>query len=649
MEYNRGSSSPRGSAPGEKNNNSRKTLWSRLLSRRAQFALDVVVLALALVVAYLLRFEFQLEATNQERLLAQLPLVVLIQLGALILSGVYAFIWRYIGLAEMSAFVKAAFGSGLVLLIGRLALPGSFQLWRVPLSIILMDTAFAFSGVVVIRVLRRVVYERYEKRQQHREPLKGKAVLLVGAGQAGVLAAKEIRGRGDMDVWIHGFVDDDPEKQGAVLQGKRVLGTTEDLPELCETFDIDHVIITIAQISRTELRRIVEICERIPIRARIIPGLFEILDGRVGITRFRDVEIEDLLGRPPIQLEQEEVGAFVRNKVVLVTGAGGSIGAELVRQIARFEPSLLLLVERAEFALFEIHRELAKDWPKTESVPLIADVCDRDRMVSIFERYSPRVVFHAAAHKHVPLSELNAGETVKSNALGTWTVGEVAATYGTEAMVLISTDKAVRPSSVMGATKRVAELIVQELDGRNATRYVAVRFGNVMGSAGSVIPIFREQIEKGGPVTVTHPEMVRYFMTIPEAAQLVLQAGAMGEGGEIFILDMGDPVKIVDLARDMIVLSGLEPGVDIEIEFTGMRPGEKLFEELQTGTESIAKTRHPKIFIGQISPMRSEEILAALERLRELAATRDGVEIRAYLGDLLSESQFESRTGVTGT
>ena len=619
---------------------SRKSVWSRLLSRQAQFVLDISVLCIAFVVSYLLRFEFRLEPSQLQRLLAQLPLVVLIQIGALVLAGVYSFIWRYVGLAEMAAFLRAALGSGLLLLVGRLALPDSLQIWRVPLSIILMSTFFGFAGVVTIRVLRRILFERFEQQRRPVEPYKRKQILMVGAGRAGVLAAREIRGRGDMDVWIRGFVDDDPRKQGAVIQGKKVLGTTDDLPEICRSTDIDHVIITIAQISREELRRIVAICEEIPLRTRIIPGLYEILEGRVGITRFRDIEIEDLLGRAPVQLEQEAVEPFIKNKTVLVTGAGGSIGAELSKQIARIGPANLILLERAEFALFQIDRELSNDWPQLSIQPVVADICDRNRVRQIFDRWKPEVVFHAAAHKHVPLTESNPCEAVKSNTLGTWIVGEVAGEFGCEAMVVVSTDKAVRPTSVMGATKRVAELAVQELDARNGTRYVAVRFGNVLGSTGSVIPIFREQIEAGGPVTVTHPEMVRYFMTIPEAAQLVLQAGAMGEGGEIFILDMGEPVRILDLARDMIALNGLVPDEDIEIEITGMRPGEKLFEELQTDAESIAKTRHPKIFIGNINSYPSEQILGALDRLRDLSAGGEEAEVRSFLNEFLSEAKL---------
>ncbi len=619
-----------------------RPLWTRFMGRPVQVGLDVVVLAGALVVAYLLRFEFALSPENLERLVAQLPLVLLVELGAMLAAGVYSFIWRYVGLAELWSFVRAGVLSVAVLVALRLLLPDTLQLWKVPLSIIFMNGVFAFAGTVALRVVRRVLYERYEKRRSGgaRNGTPPKPVLLVGAGRAGVLAAKEIQGRGDMDVEIRGFVDDDPEKQGAVIQGVKVLGTTRELPRLVAEMGIDHVIITIAQASRRELRRIVEICDRVPVRARIIPGLYEILDGRVEIGRVRDVQIEDLLGREAVKLDEDLIAGFIRGKAVMVTGAGGSIGSEMARQVVRYEPSALLLVERAEFALFDIDRELRQAWRDRVIVPLVADVGDEGRMRSVMERHRPAVVFHAAAHKHVPMMESNPTEAIKNNVLGTLCTGRLAGEFGAEAFVLISTDKAVRPTSIMGASKRVAELVVQELNERYSTRYVAVRFGNVMGSAGSVIPIFREQIAAGGPVTVTHPDMVRYFMTIPEASQLVLEAGAMGEGGEIFILDMGEPVRILDLAKDMISLSGLKPFEDVDIVFTGVRPGEKLFEELETVGENIAKTRHPKIFIGKLGAYPSEEMEAALERLRELSLDgRDGA-IRRFLAEFLPEARL---------
>jgi FlaA1/EpsC-like NDP-sugar epimerase len=464
-------------------------------------------------------------------------------------------------------------------------------------------------------------------------------VLLVGAGRAGVQAAREIVGRGDMDLEIVGFVDDDPAKQGTVIQGFKVIGTSRDLPRLVPELGIHHVVITIAQASRTDIRRIVEICESIPVKAQIIPGLYQILSGSVEISRIRDIEIEDLLGREPVTLDEGLLRGVLDGQAVMVTGAGGSIGAELARQVARFGCSSLLLVERAEFALFEIDRELRRGWPDLAIVPLVADVCDRELMRGLMSRYRPAVVLHSAAHKHVPMMESNPTEAVKNNILATRSLGEVAGESGVESFIQISTDKAVRPTSVMGASKRVAELAVQDLNPRYPTRFVSVRFGNVLGSAGSVIPLFREQILAGGPVTVTHPDMVRYFMTISEAAQLVLQAGAMGDGGEIFILDMGEPVRILDMAKDMISLFGLKPFDDIDIVFTGMRPGEKLFEELETEGEHIAKTRHPKIFIGEIQTYDDRKVLVALDTFAELARLGRERELRRYFNQFLPEAR----------
>jgi FlaA1/EpsC-like NDP-sugar epimerase len=617
--------------------------WARLLTRQVQFSMDLLVLITAFFLANLLRFDFQVSESWLFPALTQLPYVVLLQFTVLLLTGVYSFVWKYVGLAEVKAFIMSALISALPLVLLRFGLPGKYWSWQVPISVIFMDTMLAFGGVLGVRVLRRAMYERYEKRrkelQSGKEPKR--RVLMIGAGRAGVMAVKEIQGRADIDLDVRGFVDDDLRKQGSVIHRVKVLGTPDDLPRLVRAHDIDHVVITIAQASRNELRRVVEICEKIPVKVRIIPGLYEILQGRVEVSRIRDVQIEDLLGREQVRLDEEGMQRFLAGKTVLVTGAGGSIGSELARQIARFNPTSLLLVERAEFALFNIDRELREAWPDLSIVPLTVDVCDETRMRSIFSTYDPQVVVHAAAHKHVPLMECNPTEAIKNNVFGTRRLGEMAGRFGVEAFVLISTDKAVRPTSMMGASKRVAELVIQDLDSRYETRYVAVRFGNVIGSAGSVIPIFREQIRKGGPVTVTHPEMMRYFMTIPEAVQLVLEAGAMGEGGEIFILDMGEPVRILDLAKDTITLSGFKPFEDIDIVFSGIRPGEKLFEELQTDSESVAKTRHPKIFIGKIAAYPTEEVSRALSRLSLLAEDGQGDGLRGVLNEILPEANLK--------
>lgn len=617
--------------------------WSRILTRRMQCCLDLTVLSAAFVFAYLLRFDFVIAPADLRSMLFQLPYVVALQFAMLLVTGVYAFIWRYVGIAEIKTFVAAAFWSALPVLVLRIELGERYQLWRVPLSVIITDTIFAFGALLASRVVRRVVYERYERKEQVRSSINTtrKSVLLIGAGRAGVLAAKEILGRGDLDLTIKGFVDDDVNKQRAVIHDVKVLGTTWELPRLVREHDIDHVIISIAQASRHNFRRILDICEGIPVRVRIIPGLSAILQGKVRISRIRDVEIADLLGREPVHLDEQHLLSLLGGKRIMVTGAGGSIGSELARQVTRFKPGSLLLVERAEFALFNVEHELREASPEVSIVPLVGDICDEGRMRALFGTYRPEVVLHAAAHKHVPMMESNPTEAVKNNVLGTRLIGELAGQFGVEVFVLISTDKAVRPKSIMGATKRVAELVVQDLDQRFATKYVAVRFGNVIGSAGSVIPIFQQQIQKGGPVTVTHKEMKRYFMTIPESAQLVLQAGAMGNGGEIFILDMGEAVSILELAKETITLSGLRPFEDIDIVFTGLRAGEKLFEELDWANEPIAKTRHPKIFIGQIAPYPTQQVAAAIAQLETFAKGGLESEMCRYLSELLPEASLE--------
>jgi FlaA1/EpsC-like NDP-sugar epimerase len=607
-----------------------------------QVALDVAVLLAAFSLAWLFRFEFAVPRVWLSRAVEQGPFVIGLQLLALFAAGVYAYIWRYVGLAEVQGFARAALYSLVPLIVLRLLLPNSLDDYRTPLGVILMDTVLAYGGVLALRVGRRLFYENVEKNllppEQRR---KKKNVLLLGAGKAGVLAARELVGRAGSDIIVKGFVDDDDNKHGSVLHGVKVLGGTDQLARFVRDNDVDHVIITIAKATRDDFRRLLAACEAVPVKARVIPGMHELLAGNISVNRIRNVEIEDLLGRDPVSLDRELVGAFLTDKVVVVTGAGGSIGSELARQVARFGPRKLLLLERAEGALFDIDRELVAKHPELSIVPVIADVGDAARIDVVFAEHRPAVVFHAAAHKHVPMMEKNPGEAVKNNVLGTRTVAEAAGRHGSAAFVMISTDKAVRPTSIMGATKRMAELVVQQLDQRFVdTRFVAVRFGNVLGSAGSVIPIFREQIEKGGPVTVTHPEMVRYFMTIPEAAQLVLQAGALGDGGEIFVLDMGAPVKILDLAKDMIRLSGLRPFEDIDIVFSGVRPGEKLYEELGTDGEAVTKTRHPKIFIGRINAVDASTLERSIDDLVAAAADNDAAAVRARLASMIPESHL---------
>ena len=614
------------------------------LSLGTQTILDLAVLLGALCLSYLLRFDFEIPSNQVRHMMIQAPFVVLLQFVVLSIAGGRNFIWRYTGLAHVKSFIYSALISVMVIGLMRLMLPESYQSWRVPLSINLMDSVLAFGGMLGLRMLRRTVYEYQKRRGQlikHGTNSEPKAVLLIGAGQAGVMAANEIKGRGDLNLEIRGFVDDDPAKFGrTVVQRHKVVGTTKDLPRLVHQLEIDHVVITISEASRQDIKRIVNICENIPIRVRIIAGLYEMIEGRVQISQIRDVQIEDLLGREPVQLDIDSISKELAGKTVMVTGAGGSIGSELARQVIRFSPAKLLLVERAEFALFHIDRALRELDVDGAIVPLVADVGDAGRMRAIFETYLPQVVIHAAAHKHVPLMEANPTEAIQNNVLSTRLLCELTVEFEGEAFVLISTDKAVRPTSIMGASKRIAELVVQDIGRHCPTRVVAVRFGNVIGSNGSAIPIFREQIQKGGPLTITDRRMQRYFMTIPEAAQLVLQASAIGKGGEVFILHMGEPVRILELAEALIMLSGLKPYQDIDIVETGIRPGEKLYEELRFETEETLPTSHPKIFISKIASLETEAIQAALKHLSSLIQNRDEDQLRRFMNELLPEASL---------
>jgi FlaA1/EpsC-like NDP-sugar epimerase len=617
------------------------------LPKAAQFAVDLAILAQAFGLAYLLRFDFSIPHKDLIDGLIQLPLVVLVQVLALGLTGIYAFIWRYIGIAELAVFCRAAIWSSFPIALLRFGLPDQLAQFRVPFSIVFIDGILAFGLILGLRVVRRALYERSERRQTESRLLeRKKAVLLIGASHAGVATAREILSRGDSNMAIKGFVDDDPAKTGATIQGIRILGATEDLPRLVREYGIDQAVITLTRASGQQLRRIVDICESARVRVQIIPDLFEVLRGRVKLTLLRDIQAEDLLGREPVSLDEEKIRRFLTGKRIMVTGAGGSIGSELSRQVARFNPASLLLLERAESALFNIDRELREAWPQLCVVPLLADVSNDTRIRAIFSSHRPQVVLHAAAHKHVPMMELMPIEAVKNNIFGTYTIAKIAGEYGVEAFVLISTDKAVRPTSIMGASKRAAELVTQYLSRSHGTRYVAVRFGNVIGSTGSVITIFRDQIRKGGPLTVTHPKMMRYFMTIPEAAQMVLQAGSMGDGGEIFVLDMGKPVNILELAKDVITLSGFKPYEDIDIQFTGIRPGEKLVEDLGVLEERMTATRHPKIFIGNIASYPEETLIWFLIRLAILIKQGNDEGLRRILGELLPEARLANATNL---
>ena len=596
----------------------------RLFARRVHFVLDIFALSVAYWLAFLCHHEFQFSLQWTKLLFFTWPYVVLFQYGVMAGLGVPRISWRFISIPGAGKILGALSAAQVVLLtlsVTASAFGGYGQYLAVPLGALTTDFIAAFLAVTGVRVLRRLYAEETKRRAHMRSAERPrKRTLLIGAGDAGAMVCKEIERRPDLGIQLVGFVDDEPGKVGTVIQGVKVLGDVGSLPDLIHKHEIDQAVISIAAASGSDIRRITTACEASDLTVKIIPALYEILDGRVNLSRLREVTIDDLLGREVVKLDTNLLSQFIFNKRAIVTGAGGSIGSELCRQIARYAPERLVLFERYENALFEIHSELRKAHPNIVIVPVIGDVSDQQRVDQVFSLERPTVVFHAAAHKHVPMMEWNPGEAVKNNVLGTKTVADAARKYDADHFVLISTDKAVNPTSVMGTTKRVSEIYIQALASRSQTRYVAVRFGNVMGSAGSVIPIFTDQIKKGGPVTVTHPDMERYFMTIPEACQLVMLAASMGEGGEIFVLDMGEPVRIVDLARDLIHLSGFTEE-EIEIVFSGVRPGEKLREEFFFDREKMGKTRHPKIFIGRIDSLHYDVVMRRIQHLRAVLDT----------------------------
>lgn len=626
-------------------------LLRRSVARLMQLAVDVGLLAAAYIAAFLVRFEGAIPRTLWRTLAVSLPLVVVLQMGVLRQRGVHRLVWRYISLPDARKILAAVATATLVLLCVRAVIGSSWYEHHLassplellnnfssPIGVLLADAVFASTALLGVRALWRALSEQDEARRRSPERRRDAVpTILVGAGRAGSLVAREIQNRPDLGLDAVAFVDDDTEKQGTYIAGLPVLGRTDELERIATETGALQVLISMASAPGKDIRRVVRLCEAARLRVKIVPGLFELIGGAKAVA-IRDVSVEDLLRREPIELDSTALGDSIRDQVILVTGAGGSIGSEICRQVAGYTPRQIVLLEQAENNLFFVERELRERFPHLSIVPCIADVCDEGRVDNVFSTFRPAAVFHAAAHKHVSMMEANPGEAVKNNVFGTITVANAADRHGVGAFVLISTDKAVNPASVMGATKRAAETYVQSLSSRSKTRFVAVRFGNVLGSTGSVVPIFRDQIAKGGPVTVTHPDMKRYFMTIPEATQLVLQAGAIGRSGEILILDMGEPVRMVDLAHDLITLSGLRPGVDIEVVFTGMRPGEKLFEELSTAEEAAERTRHPRIFVGRIAPSEWRDVLARVSRLRAVVdRAADGDDVRRALSEMVPE------------
>ena len=595
---------------------------------------DAVIIVAAYLLSYLLRFEGMIPPEQWLIIKRTLPFIIPFKVFCFFLFNLYRGMWRYTSLEDLFNVFKATSLASICIVLMILYM-SHFQGY--PRSVFIIDWVLTFLFIGGSRVAVRVVLANNISSFWHfkkQNPL-AKKLLIIGAGITGEKVLREILDNPGLKLYPIGFVDDDLSKQGKAIHGVQVLGTIDQIDHLEGRFE--EIIIAIPSLKSGQMRRIVSACERTGKRYRTMPGIGELIDGKASVKRIRDVNIEDLLGREEIQLDVEAIDRFIHGKRILVTGAGGSIGSELVRQICRFHPDHLALLEFNEFNLFRIEMECMQSFQFILIKSYLTDIRDRTAIQKIFNDFQPEVVFHAAAYKHVTLQELNPRETVYNNIVGTRNLAEAAKQFGVERFVLVSTDKAVRPTNVMGASKRVAEMFLEGMNGDTKTRFMAVRFGNVLGSSGSVIPIFQQQITHGHPVTVTHPDVTRYFMSIPEAAQLILQASAMGNGREIFILDMGKPIKIVDMARDLIRLHGLEPDRDIPIRYIGLRPGEKLYEELITEGEGIIRTTHEKIRVIRGNHYDFEALNGLIDELIETADTCDGSAIKNKLKEIVPE------------
>ena len=596
-------------------------------------AFKVIVIAAALLLAFLLRFDFNFPRVPWSTFLHLLPGLLLIKLAIFWWQGTFRGWWRYVSIGDVVDLARANFFGS----IGFILYVVFFhRLDGVPRSVLILDGMACFCFMAGTRFLTRAARENYLP-FFGRPIAHGVRTLIVGAGSAGQMIAREIRQNSDLNHFILGFIDDDQEKLKGSFVGFEVLGTQEQLPEICRRLAIEEIIIAIPSASGKQIRSIVDRCQTHGLKFRTLPGIGDLIDGTVSVQQVRDVSLDDLLGREPARLDLEKIRALLEGKRIFVTGAAGSIGSEICRQICRFNPSQITLFDHAESPLFQIHHELAREHPELRHTAIVGDIRDRARIHVIFDEVRPQVVFHAAAYKHVPLMEHNPAEAANNNVRGSRVMVDAADLYHCEAFVMISTDKAVNPTNVMGATKRAAELYVQAVSRQSRTRFVTVRFGNVLGSAGSVVPIFKKQIADGGPLTVTHREVTRFFMTIPEATQLVLQAGSMGQGGEIYLLDMGESVKIVHLAEELIRLSGYIPYEEIDIKFTGLRPGEKLFEELLIAGEGVKPTSHQKIRVAESKSVDRVRLEEQLEELYLLQRALDQAGVVAKLREIVPE------------
>jgi FlaA1/EpsC-like NDP-sugar epimerase len=575
-----------------------------------------------------LRFDFSIPVSYLSQLRFAIPVWIIAKVISFRLCGLDRGWWRYVALPDIFRIAAGnligSFVAGVVI--------ASFSPAGFPRSLYVLDFMICLLATASIRLATRMVYEAGSQWK----PSLGMRTLIYGAGKSGQALVREIRSNNHLRYTVCGFVDDDPNKNDAILNGVKVLGNGAQLASLVRRLQVQEVLIACPDASGDDLVRILRLCRSAEVRCKTIPGMADLIDKRGLMAQIRPIEVEDLLGRKPVRLEETRISSRLDGKAVVVTGAAGSIGSELCRQIARFHPKALVALEVAETALFHLEREMKSSFPELRFFGEIGNVQDSCRVSEVFDKYQPSIVYHAAAYKHVPVMESHIFQAVENNVLGTWNVARQAEMHGVSHLVLISSDKAVQPVNVMGLTKRVAEIVINSMPRINASS-LSVRFGNVLGSNGSVIPLFQDQISRGGPVTVTHPDMERYFMTIPEAAQLVLQASAMGKGSEIFVLDMGQRVKIVDLATNMILLYGLEPEKDIRIQFSGVRPGEKLYEELSAYEEGTAPTDHEKIkvFCGVGRPWN--EVEARLNGIRTSCETRDIQELVILLRDLVPE------------
>ena len=617
--------------------------WETVVLRHRRgivFLAHQVIFALALLGAFLIRSDALVSERGYswirglESFATVLPFFLILKSVIFWRMKLFRGGWQYSSIRDVMRILLACWLFVLIafaLIYGLYRLPTVFgrtpPAWlsmffsRMPRGVLVLD----FLATVFLVCTARLAIRIYREQLRPISEEGVERVLIVGAGNAAEMLIREILRMRVERYRVVGMVDDDPHKQKLMIHDIPVLGTTEDIRRLCEDLNVGEILIAAPSATQKEMRRIVEVCQGTKLKFQALPSVSDLIDRRVTVSQIRPVDINDLLGRDAVQLDAEAVARFLHGRTVLITGAGGSIGSEMCRQVCEFAPKRLILVEQAETPLFDIQNELLKKYPEVPLLPRICDIYDRDRVMATWDETRPDVVVHAAAHKHVPLMEWNPCEAIKNNILGSKNVADASCRFDVAEFVTISTDKAVNPSSVMGCSKRIAEIYTQSLNGRDGcvTQFKAVRFGNVLGSAGSVVPTFRRQIAAGGPVTVTHPEMTRYFMTIPEAAQLVLEAAATGAGGQIFLLDMGEPVKISDLARQMIVLSGFRPGEDIDIVYTGIRPGEKLFEELKIDGEDIEPTVHPKVMVWKHQPVPWADVTVAMEELATLINSPD--------------------------